>query len=161
MAKLLRKKPVASELPLSGRKLSEVLAEYSEISEQMKFLDKRKKELALKTGVKDDKGSFYVDDGDKTFGRVRKCSISINEDKAFKFFKRKGLLKDVTKSVIDLDKVDLLVSCGEITAEDVESISDIKEAFSLYIGDRKTEEPEEMPEIQVTERPKNSRFRKR
>ena len=65
MAKLLRKKPVASELPLSGRKLSEVLAEYSEISEQMKFLDKRKKELAeslkelaLKTGVKDDKGSF-------------------------------------------------------------------------------------------------------
>lgn len=168
MAKLLRKKPVASELPLSGRKLSEVLAEYSEISEQMKFLDKRKKELAeslkelaLKTGVKDDKGSFYVDDGDKTFGRVRKCSISINEDKAFKFFKRKGLLKDVTKSVIDLDKVDLLVSCGEITAEDVESISDIKESFSLYIGDRKTEEPEEMPEIQVTERPKNSRFRKR
>ena len=111
--------------------------------------------------MKDDKGSFYVDDGDKTFGRVRKCSISINEDKAFKFFKRKGLLKDVTKSVIDLDKVDLLVSCGEITAEDVESISDIKESFSLYIGDRKTEEPEEMPEIQVTERPKNSRFRKR
>ena len=142
--------------------------EYDEINSQLKVLNDRKKVLsdlikegAEKFGVKDDKGSFYVDDGDKTFGRVRKCSISINEDKAFKFFKRKGVLKDVTKSVIDLDKVDLLVSCGEITAEDVESISDIKESFSLYIGDRKTEEPEEMPEIQVTERPKNSRFRKR
>ena len=168
MAKSLRKKPVVSELPLSGRKLSEVLAEYSDISEKIKFLDKRKKELAeslkelaLKTGIKDDKGSFYVDEGDKTFGRVRKCSISINEDKAFKFFKNKGLLKDVTKSVIDLDKIDLLVSCGEISEEDVESISDIKESFYVYIGDKKTEEPTEMPEIQVTERPTNHRFRRR
>lgn len=168
VAMKLRKKPVASELPFSGRNLSEVLAEYAEINERLKVLDKRKKELAeslkelaLKTGVKDDKGSFYVDEGDKTFGRVRKCSISLNEEKALKFFKNKGLLKEVTKSVIDMDKVDLLVSCGEITAEEVESISDIKESFQFYLGDKKTEEPEEMPEIQVSERPKKSRLVRR
>lgn len=168
MAIKLKKKPVASELPFSGRKLSEVLAEYSEINEQMKFLEKRKKELAeslkelaLKTGVKDDKGSYFVDEGDKTFGRVRKCSISLNEEKAMKFFKKKGLLKDVTKSVIDLDKVDILVSCGQVTSEEIESISDVKESFQFYMGDKKTEEPEEMPEIQVSERPKKSRLAKR
>ena len=168
MAIKLKKKPVASEFPFSGRKLSEVLAEYSEINEQMKFLEKRKKELAeslkelaLKTGVKDDKGSYFVDEGDKTFGRVRKCSISLNEEKAMKFFKKKGLLKDVTKSVIDLDKVDILVSCGQVTSEEIESISDVKESFQFYMGDKKTEEPEEMPEIQVSERPKKSRLAKR
>ena len=168
MAVKLKKKPVANELPFSGRKLSEVLAEYSEISEQMKFLDKRKKELAdslkelaLKTGVKDDKGSYFVDEGNKTFGRVRKCSISLNEERAMKFFKKKGLLKEVTKNVIDLDKVDILVSCGQVTSEEIESISDIKEQFQFYLGDKKTEEPEEMPEIQVSERPKKSRLNKR
>ena len=153
--KLKKKKPVANELPLSGRTISEVLTEYSEISKQVKFLTERKKELAeslkdlaLKIGVKDDKGSFYVDDGNTTFGRVRRCSVSLNEDKALQFFKEKGLLKDVVKSVIDEDKVDLLVSCGQITAEDVESISDIKETFSFWMGDKK-EEPD-MPEIQVS-----------
>ena len=168
MAVKLKKKPVANELPFSGRKIGEVLAEYAEINEQMKFLEKRKKELAeslkdlaLKTGVKDDKGSYFVDEGDKTFGRVRKCSISLNEEKAMKFFKKKGLLKDVTKSVIDLDKVDILVSCGQVTSEEIESISDIKESFQFYMGDKKTEEPEEMPEIQVSERPNKSRLAKR
>lgn len=171
MAVKLKKKsekPLASELPFSGRSLSEVLHEYSEISEQMKFLDKRKKELAeslkelaLKTGTKDEKGSYYVDEGDKVFGRVRKCSISLNEEKALKFFKSKGLLKEVTKSVIDLDKVDLLVGCGEVSAEEIEAISDVKESFQFYMGEKKTEEPEEMPEIQVSERPKKSRLAKR
>ena len=167
MAVKLRKKPVANELPFSGRNLSEVLAEYSEINEQMKFLEKRKKELseslkelALKTGVKDEKGSYYVNEGNKTFGRVRKCRITLNEEKAMSFFKRKGLLKEVTKSVIDLDKVDILVSCGQVTSEEIESISDIKEQFQFYLGDIKSEEPEEMPEIQVSERPKNSRLSK-
>ena len=168
MAIKLKKKPVANELPFSGRSISEVLVEYSKINEQMKFLEKRKKELAeslkeldLKTGVKYDKGSYFVDEGDKTFGRVRKCSISLNEERAIKFFKQKGLLKEVTKSVIDLDKVDILVSCGQVTAEEVESISDVKESFQFYLGDKKTEEPEEMPEIQVAERPKKSRLAKR
>lgn len=168
MAVKLKKKPVANDLPFSGRNLSEVLAEYSEINEQIKFLDKRKKELAeslkdlaLKTGVKDDKGSYYVDEGDLIFGRMRKCSISLNEEKALKFFKKKGLLKDVTKSIIDMDKVDLLVSCGEVSAEEIESISDIKESFQFYLGEKKKEEPEEMPEIQVSERPKKSRLANR
>ena len=168
MAMKLKKKPVASELPFSGRNLGEVLAEYSEISEQMKFLEKRKKELAeslkelaLKTGVKDDKGSYFVDEGDKTFGRVRKCSISINEEKAMQFFKKKGLLKEVTKSVIDMDKIDILVSCGQVTSSEIESISDIKESFQFYMGAKKVEEPEEMPEVQVSERPKKSRLAKK
>lgn len=166
---LKKKKTVeASELPFSGRALGEVLAEYAELNEKIKFLDKRKKELseslkelALKTGIKDDKGSFYVNEGDKVFGRVRKCSISLNEDRAMKFFKKKGLLKDVTKTVLDEDKIDVLVSCGEVTAEDIESISDIKESFSFYLGEAKGEEPEEMPEVQVSERPKKSRLVRR
>ena len=165
---LKKKKAVASELPFSGRALSEVLVEYTEVNEKIKFLNERKKELseslkelALKTGTKDDKGSFYVTEGDKIFGRVRKCSISLNEDKAMKFFKKKGLLKGVTKTVLDEDKIDVLVSCGEVTADDIESISDVKESFSFYMGNVKQEEPEEMPEIQVSERPKKSRLVRR
>ena len=168
MAMKLKKKPTANELPFSGRNLSEVLAEYSEITEQIKFLDKRKKELAeslkelaLKTGVKDEKGSYYVDEGDMVFGRMRKCSVSLNEEKAMSFFKSKGLLKEVTKSVIDLDKVDLLVGCGQVTAEEIESISVVKESFQFYLGEKTKEEPEEMPEIQVSERPKRGRLSKR
>lgn len=171
MALLKKKKAGKSEadgLALSGRTVAEVLAEYSDINEKIKFYQKRKdelatnlKELAQKSGKKDDKGSFYVTVGDKVFGKQRKCSVSLDEEKALDFFKSRGLLKQVIKTVIDNDKVDLLVRTGEVSPEEIAEISNIKETYAFYLGDKPTEEPEEMPTVQVSERPKKSRLARR
>lgn len=171
MALLKKKagKPEADGLALSGRTVAEVLAEYADINDKIKFYQKRKeelatnlKELAQKSGKKDDKGSFYVTVGDKVFGKQRKCSVSLDEEKAMEFFKKRGLLKEVIKTVIDEEKVDLLVRTGEVSPEEIADISRIKESFAFYLGDKPTEEePQEMPTVQVSERPKKSRLKRR
>ena len=153
MAMVKKKKKDASELPFAGRDIAEVVTEYLTLSDEIKKLTKRKdelsaglKELAMKTGVKDNKGSFYAEAGNNIFGRVRSCTFSLNEDRAVDFFKERGLLKEVVKTVIDPDKIDALVSTGQLDADDIQSIYDVKETFKVYVTEKKEEESDELPE---------------
>ena len=152
---VIKKRKPVSGLALSGRSIGEVLSEYQQLSEQIKFMEERKKELAesiksyaIEVGKKDSKGSYFSEDGDLVYGRVAKCSIKLNEDRAKEYFKKKGLWKDVSKTVLDEDKVDMLVSTGDITSKEIEPLCDVKESYQVSVTRKKAEE--EMPEVEVS-----------
>ena len=74
------------------------VAEYNALREQAKTIKSRMdtlakeiKEYASQNGVKDDKGSYYCDNGSFMFGQQAKKSVSFIVDKAIEFFKTNGL----------------------------------------------------------------------
>lgn len=133
----------------------DVLAqEYSDISKQVKALNDRKKALADKLkegaeleGIKDDRGSFYIDGSNFVIGKVSKKSFSINEGKATPLLKEKGIYEECIDiiEVINTDKIQKAVDSELLTLDEVESITDIKTSYSVSV-----KEKEEMPEVEVS-----------
>lgn len=130
--------------------------EYAEISEQIKVLDKRKKELADKIkansekfGTKDDKGSYYFESDEYVTGKVSKKSFSINQGRAKEKLTELGLWdelkKVVTTETLDEELLEKYVSEGKVSLNTVESFTDVKESFSVSVVKK-----EEVPEVQQT-----------
>lgn len=129
--------------------------EYSEISAQIKLLDERKKKLsallksgAVENGVRDDKGSSYLEVSDFIVGNVAKKSVKLNQDKAVALLKEKGLedcIDVVTVETVNSDKLNSAVSTGKISLNEVESVTDISTSYSVSVKVK-----EEMPEVQQT-----------
>lgn len=129
--------------------------EYSEISAQIKLLDERKKKLsallksgAVENGVRDDKGSSYLEVSDFIVGNVAKKSVKLNQDKAVALLKEKGLedcIDVVTVETVNSDKLNSAVSTGKISLNEVESVTDISTSYSVSVKAK-----EEMPEVQQT-----------
>ena len=142
--------------------IKQALNEYKELTEREKTIRSRKKELAdfikrysQENGVQDDKGSYYIDDEDFTYGSQARKSVKMNFEKAKNFFVSKGMWDRVVKyeEVIDEDKVSDLLSNEEMTIDDLEEITDVKVTYAIDV--RAKEKEEDMPEVEVVEtRPK-------
>lgn len=130
-------------------------AEYDALSQQIKELDKRKKDLsskikdgAIKFGVIDDKGSSYLENEQFILGNVAKKSLSFDEDKGVEMLESMGLgdiVDVVTTKTINGDKLDKAVREGRISLNDVESFTIEKVTYSVSVKAR-----EEMPEVEQT-----------
>ena len=104
------------------------------------------KEYASKNGAKDDKGSFYCDNGTFQFGQIAKKSVSFVFDKAIEFFKTRGLLNAIkTTEVIDEEAVERYINEGKITFDDLESITQTKVTYAIDLKKK-----EDMPVVEET-----------
>lgn len=128
--------------------ISQIVREYNQLLKQEAFIKKRKEELAkyikeysMKHGVKNDKGSYYIDDGEFYFGSQARKTVKINEEKAREFLGMKGLLEKVItiKEVIDETKIEELVNSGELSVEDIENIVDVKITYAIDVKEKKKE----------------------
>lgn len=134
--------------------LSAMAKEYAEISEQIKVLDKRKKELAEKIkdnsekfGTKNDKGSYYFESDEFITGKVSNKSFKVNLEKAKEVLTGFGLWdelkKVVTTETLNEELLEQYVAEGKVSLNTVESFTDVKETFSVSVTKK-----EALPEVQ-------------
>lgn len=129
--------------------------EYVSISEQIKALTDKKKDLAdkIKTGaeqfgVKDDKGSFYLESDNLMLGKVAKKSFSIEQDKAVETLESMGIgdvVDVVTVKTVNEDRLQVAVQEGRLKLKDVEDFTSISTSYSVSV-----KEKEAMPEVEQT-----------
>ena len=128
--------------------ISKMAKEYLDINAQLKVLTDKKSKLSEKIkfgseqfGVKDDKGSFYLEDNSYIVGKVASKSIKLNEDKTLELITQKGLKKKCykkeTKEVLDEKALEELVTDGTITQDEFNSILDIKVTYKVLVNEKK------------------------
>lgn len=118
------------------------------IKDRMGILSKEIKDYATQNGVKDDKGSFYCDNGSYQFGNQAKKSVSFKSDEALEFLKERGLSDAIdTVEVINESAVEKYINEGIITFDDLESITQTKVSYAIDL--KKKEVMEEVQEISV------------
>lgn len=127
--------------------------EYSELSSQIKELEARKKVLSEKIkegsekyGVKDDKGSFYLENDNFIMGKVAKKSFKIDQEKAVGVLKNMGLgdvVDVVTVETVNEDKLNSAVQEGRISINEVEKFTNVTTSYSVTV-----KEKEAMPEVE-------------
>ena len=129
--------------------------QYADISSQIKALEEQKKALAEKIkqgaeqfGVKDDKGSFYLESEDLMMGKVAKNSFRIDQDKAVKTLESMGIgdvVDEVTVRTVNEDRLQQAVSDGRLSLDTVESFTNVSVSYSVMV-----KEKEAMPEVEQT-----------
>ena len=129
--------------------------EYAEISAQIKQLEERKKSLADKIksgaeqfGVKDDKGSYYLENDSFIMGKVAKKSFKINQDTAVETLESMGLgdvVDVVTVKTVNEDKLQKAVQDKRITLDTVQEFTTETVSYSVSV-----KEKEAMPEVEVS-----------
>lgn len=129
--------------------------QYADISSQIKALEGQKKALAEKIkqgaeqfGVKDDKGSFYLESEDLMMGKVAKKSFKIDQDKAVKTLESMGIgdvVDEVTVRTVNEDRLQQAVSDGRLSLDTVESFTNVSVSYSVLV-----KEKEAMPEVEQT-----------
>ena len=129
--------------------------QYADISIQIKALEEQKKALAEKIkqgaeqfGVKDDKGSFYLESEDLMMGKVAKKSFKIDQDKAVKTLESMGIgdvVDEVTVRTVNEDRLQQAVSDGRLSLDTVESFTNVSVSYSVLV-----KEKEAMPEVEQT-----------
>lgn len=127
--------------------------EYAEISAQIKQLEERKKSLADKIksgaeqfGVKDDKGSYYLESDTQVMGKVAKKSFKIDQDKAVETLESMGLgdvVDVVTVKTVNEDKLQKAVSDKRITLDTVQGFTNESVSYSVLV-----KEKEAVPEVE-------------
>lgn len=121
--------------------VADYIREYVRLREEKKSIEKRMKQIsdvlksyAVTNGQKDDKGSSYFERDDYVVGNVARKSVSFNIEKATQFFRRKGYPECIdTIEVINESAVEELLSTGEISIDDLASITDTKVSYSIDI----------------------------
>ena len=115
--------------------------EYDLLRKQEKSIAERKTAIAniikaysKENGTKTDNGSMYLDTGDFVVGEMKKESISFDSEKTIKFLEKKGFddAVDVVK-VANMKKVEALISSGDITVKEVETIVNRKPSSAVYV----------------------------
>ena len=121
--------------------------ESKRIKNRMDVLSKTIKDFAEANGTKNDVGSFYAENDDFIFGKQARKSVSFNEEKAIAFFESKGL-DDCVKVVkqVNEEAVEQAVNEGEITFDELESITTTKVTYAIDVKRK-----EEMPEVEQSE----------
>ena len=130
-------------------------SQYADISSQIKALTEQKTALAEKIkqgaeqfGVKDDKGSFYLESEDLMMGKVAKKSFKIDQDKAVKTLESMGIgdvVDEVTVRTVNEDRLQQAVSDGRLSLDTVESFTNVSVSYSVLV-----KEKEAMPEVEQT-----------
>ena len=131
-----------------------MLSEYDSLREQKKKIENRMNYLAdqikanaEKVGVKDDKGSFYAEDGQFIYGKQCKKSVSFNQEKALSYFRDHGYDDCITTvEVINEEAVENRINTGDISFEDLEDITTTKVSYAIDLKRK-----EEMSEVEQTE----------
>lgn len=136
--------------------LNDLAREYLDVSSKIKELESLKKHLAeqLKqgaenVGVKDDRGSFYVETESALVGKVAKKSIKLNQEKAIKLLREKdleNLIDEVTVYEVNESKLESAIQNGDVSRSELESITDTKVTYAVVV-----KEVEEAKEIEQSE----------
>ena len=137
----------------SAEDIGKMGREYADLSAQIKQLEERKKALAEKIkegaeqfGVKDDKGSFYLEDDHFVMGKVAKKSFSIDQEKAAIELQARGLgdvLDVITTVVVNEDRLQQAVQDKRLPFEAVEGFTNTKVSYSVLV-----KEKEAVPEVE-------------
>lgn len=127
--------------------------EYAEVSAKIKQLEERKKFLAdtIKNGVeqygvKDDKGSYYLEDDSLIMGKVAKKSFKVDQEKAVEILESMGLgdvIDVVTTKVVNEDRLQSAVQDRRITLDVVQDFTNESVSYSVSV-----KEKAEMPEVE-------------
>lgn len=148
------KKSASNVKPLfSVEDIGKMGKEYADISAQIKQLEERKKALADKIksgaeqfGVKDDKGSYYLESDSHVMGKVAKKSFKIDQDKAVETLESMGLgdvVDVVTVKTVNEDKLQKAVSDKRITLDTVQGFTNESISYSVLV-----KEKEAVPEVE-------------
>lgn len=148
------KKSVSNVKPLfSVEDIGKMGREYADISAQIKQLEERKKSLSEKIkqgaeqfGVKDDKGSYYLESDSFIMGKVAKKSFKIDQDKAVKTLESMGIgdvVDVVTVKTVNEDKLQKAVQEKRLTISDVKGFTNESISYSVSV-----KEKEEVPEVE-------------
>ena len=152
MPKLVSRKKRVPTIPFDVVK--GYVNEYMELSQQIKTLEARKKQIAVElknysaqNGTEDDKGSFYCENEDFVFGQVARTKL-VQSENAIDILRELGR-EDCIKveETIDREKLNAYHDEGIISDEDVKSLFEVvQESPSVMV---KMKKKEEMPEIQT------------
>ena len=148
------KKSVGNIKPLfTADDIGKMGKEYADISAQIKQLEERKKNLADKIkegaerfGVKDDKGSFYLESDSHIMGKVAKKSFKIDQDKAVKTLESIGIgdvVDVVTVKTVNEDKLQKAVQDNRLTLDTVQGFTKESVSYSVLV-----KEKEAVPEVE-------------
>lgn len=130
-----------------GREYSELSSQKKRIEERMTFLSTQIKDGAAKFGVKDDKGSHYLENESFLLGRVAKKSFSFNQERAVQTLEASGLgdvVDVITVKQVNEEKLTTAVSQGRIAINVVEGFTDVKTTYAVTVKSK-----EAMPEVQT------------
>lgn len=127
--------------------------EYAELSAQIKLLEEQKKQLADKIksgaeqfGVKDDKGSFYLESPTHIMGKVAKKSYKIDQDKAVETLESMGLgdvVDVVTVKTVNEDRLQKAVQDKRLSLDTVQEFTNESVSYSVSV-----KEKEAIPEVE-------------
>ena len=150
MALKVVKKPM-----FSAEDIGELGRQYAEISAQIKQLEERKKDLAEKIkngaeqfGVKDDKGSFFLESDFFIMGKVAKKSFKIDQESAVGTLVSMGLgdvVDEVIVKTVNEDKLQQAVQDKRLSLDVVRGFTKESVTYSVSV-----KEKEEVPEIEQT-----------
>lgn len=136
--------------------IDSIVKEYLEVSGEVKTLEKRKKELgeqikkyAIKHIPKNDNGDMLRKEFNYVFGQVIKRKVTLDQEKALKMLKEKGLTSIIDNiEVVNEDKLSSALDEGVVTLDELNGVTNIQESYALKVG---INEEEEMPEVEVGE----------
>lgn len=131
-----------------GRQYADISSQIKALEEQKKALTEKIKQGAEQFGVKDDKGSFYLESEDLMMGKVAKKSFKIDQDKAVKTLESMGIgdvVDEVTVRTVNEDRLQQAVSDGRLSLDTVESFTNVSVSYSVLV-----KEKEAMPEVEQT-----------
>ena len=139
----------------SSEDIGRLSREYSEVSAQIKQLEERKKTLADKIkngaeqfGVKDDKGSYYLENDSFIMGKVAKKSFKIDQDKAVNTLESMGLgdvVDVVTVKTVNEDRLQKAIAEKRLTLKTVQGFTNESVSYSVLV-----KEKEAVPEVEQT-----------
>lgn len=120
--------------------------EYADISAQIKVLEEKKKNLADKIkdgaekyGVKDDKGSYYLENDSHILGKVARKSFKIDQDKAVSMLQAMGIgdvVDVVTTNVVNEERLQRAVQDGRISLDTVEEFTKSSVSYSVLVKEK-------------------------
>ena len=150
MALKVVKKPM-----FSSEDIGELGRQYAEISAQIKQLEERKKELAEKIkngaeqfGVKDDKGSYFLESDFFIMGKVARKSFKIDQENAVSTLVSMGLgdvVDEVIVKTVNEDRLQQAVQDNRLSLDVVRGFT--KESVSYSVS---VKEKEDVPEVEQT-----------
>ena len=130
----------------SAKDIGRMGKEYAEISAQIKELEAKKKELAEKIkngaeqfGVKDDKGSFYLESNNHIMGKVAKKTFKIDQDKAVETLESMGLgdvVDEVVVRTVNEDRLQKAVKDKRITLDEVKEFTSETISYSVSVKEK-------------------------
>ena len=131
-----------------GRQYADISSQIKALAEQKNALAEKIKQGAEQYGVKDNKGSIYLESEDLMMGKVAKKSFKIDQDKAVKTLESMGIgdvVDEVTVRTVNEDRLQQAVSEGRLSLDTVESFTNVSVSYSVMV-----KEKEAMPEVEQT-----------